>query len=406
MIRIKVLQINTVYKIGSTGKIAYEISELCKENGIENICAAAPVNKRDDGYIKIGSYYGRYLNVLLSRVTGLNGCFAFFATKKFLRKVKKEKFDLIHLHNLHDSYINLPLLFKFIKKNNIPVVWTLHDCWSFTGHCPYFTAVHCDKWKTGCFDCPRYKEYPVSFFDNSKFMYRLKRKWFTDIKNLTIITPSEWLGELAKQSFLKEYPVKVINNGINLEIFKPTLSDFREKYACENKFIVLGVAFGWGERKGIDVFTELSSRLESDKYQIVLVGTDENIDKTLPNNIISIHRTNNQNELAEIYSAADLFFIPTREENYPTVNMEAIACGTPVLTFKTGGSPEIADEKCGFVTDENSIEEAERIIRQVEKNNSDFTQACLQRAKSFDKNDKYKEYLKIYGAMSGSQKAP
>lgn len=393
----KVLQINTVYKIGSTGKIVYEIAQLCKESGIENICAAAPVDKNYSGndYIKIGSHYGRYLNVLLSRITGLNGCFAYFATKKLLRRIKKEKFDLIHLHNLHDSYINFPLLFKFIKKNDIPVVWTLHDCWACTGNCPYFTIVKCDKWIPGCHHCPQYREYPASLFDNSKFMYKMKKKWFTGVKNMTVVTPSRWLADIVKQSFLKDYPLKVINNGIDLGVFKPTESNFREKYNCEDKYILLGVAFGWGKRKGLDVFIELAKKLDND-FQIVLVGTDDNVDKLLPDNIISIHRTQNQTELAEIYTAADVFANPTREEVFGLVNVEALACGTPVLTFNTGGSPEILDEKCGFVTDENTVESAESIIRDLALKETSLSEFCLNRAKFFDKNEKLMMYINLY----------
>lgn len=213
---------------------------------------------------------------------------------------------------------------------------------------------------------------------------------------MTIITPSQWLADLVKQSFLKEYPVKVIHNGIDLSVFKPTPSDFREKHQIgEKKKILLGVAFGWGARKGLDISIELSKRLDPEKYQIVLVGTDAQVDKQLPSNIISVHRTQNQKELAEIYTAADVFVNPTREDNYPTVNMEAIACGTPVITFQTGGSPEMIDEKTGMAVDAGDIsrleEEIERICNEMPYSRED----CLKRAKQFDAQICFERYVEL-----------
>lgn len=389
---------------GSTGNIMLEIAETA-ENGGYTAAVCYPQSRDNSRKQKekdfiIGTRFSRNIHLMLAEITGLNGCFSYFSTLKLLKKLDKLKPDIIHLHNLHNCYINLSLLFKYIKKHNIKTVWTLHDCWAFTGHCPHFDMIGCDKWKTGCYSCPQYKEYPKSLFDNSKYMYRLKKKWFTDIKDMTIVTPSEWLASLVKESYLKDYPVKVINNGIDLNVFKPTESDFRKKYALENKYIVLGVAFGWGRRKGLDVFVELARRLDKEKYKVVLVGTDDNVDKLLPDNIISIHRTQNQTELAKIYSAADVFANPTREENYPTVNMEALACGTPVVTFNTGGSPEMLDETCGAAVakDDNDAMYNE-IIRICEKKPYSL-EACIKKAKGFDKNEKFGEYIRLYEVLN------
>lgn len=389
---------------GSTGNIMLEIAETA-ENGGYTAAVCYPQSRDNSRKQKekdfiIGTRFSRNIHLQLAGITGLNGCFSYFSTLKLLKKLDKLKPDIIHLHNLHNCYINLPMLFKYIKKHNIKTVWTLHDCWSFTGHCPYFDMIGCDKWKTGCYSCPQYKEYPKSLFDNSKYMYRLKKKWFTGIKDMTIVTPSEWLAGLVKESYLKDYPVKVINNGIDLNVFKPTESDFRKKYALENKYIVLGVAFGWGRRKGLDVFVELARRLDKEKYKVVLVGTDDNVDKLLPENIISIHRTQNQTELAKIYAAADVFANPTREENYPTVNMEALACGTPVVTFNTGGSPEMLDETCGAAVakDDNDAMYNE-IIRICEKKHYSL-EACIKKAKGFDKNEKFGEYIRLYEVLN------
>lgn len=389
---------------GSTGNIMLEIAETA-ENGGYTAAVCYPQSrdnsrKQKEKDLIIGTRFSRNIHLMLAEITGLNGCFSYFSTMKLLKKLDKLKPDIIHLHNLHNCYINLSLLFKYIKKHNIKTVWTLHDCWAFTGHCPHFDMIGCDKWKTGCYSCPQYKEYPKSLFDNSKIMYRLKRKWFSGVKNMTIVTPSEWLASLVKESYLKYYPVKVINNGIDLNVFKPTESDFRKKYALENKYIVLGVAFGWGRRKGLDVFIELARRLDKEKYKVVLVGTDDNVDKLLPENIISIHRTQNQTELAEIYTAADVFANPTREENYPTVNMEALACGTPVVTFNTGGSPEMLDETCGAAVakDDNDAMYNE-IIRICEKKPYSL-EACIKKAKGFDKNEKFGEYIRLYEVLN------
>ena len=394
----RIAEINSC-NFGSTGNIMLEIAKVAEKCGhMAAVCypkSRGNAKKRKGSDIVIGNRLSRNLHLKLAEITGLNGCFSYFSTLNFLRKLNKFKPDIIHLHNLHNCYVNLPLLFKYIKKHNIKTVWTLHDCWSFTGHCPYFDIAECDKWKTECYNCPQYKEYPKSLFDNSKYMYSLKKKWFTGVKNMTIVTPSKWLAGLVKKSYLKDYPVRVINNGIDLSVFKPTESDFRKKYALENKYIVLGVASPWGKRKGFDAFSELAERLD-DCYRIVLVGLAKEQKEGLPPNIIGLERTANQTELAGIYTAADVFANPTREENYPTVNMEAIACGTPVVTFNTGGSPEIIDETCGTAVAKNDIDGICNEIIKICETKPYSEETCLKRAESFDKNEKFREYIRLY----------
>lgn len=394
----KILEINSV-PYGSTAKIMYGISTVAKNDAIDAFMASGysyhPQEELKGNYIKIGTAFEKEIHILASKLLGKHGCFSFFSTKRFLRRVKKIQPDILHLHNLHGWYLNFPLFFKYIKKNNIKVIWTLHDCWAFTGHCPHFDMIGCEKWKTGCYSCPQYRDYPKTYVDRSKWMYKKKKQWFLGVEDLTIVTPSKWLANLAKQSFLKDYPVRVINNGIDLSVFKPTESDFKKKYDCEDKKLILGVAFGWGERKGLDVFIELSKRLPKN-YQIVLVGTDETVDRQLPENIISIHRTQNQAELAEIYSAVDLFVNPTREENFPTVNIESLACGTPVLTFKTGGSPEIIDETCGVVVEKNNIDELYKEILRIVEEKPFSKENCLARSKKFERTEKFSEYIELY----------
>lgn len=394
----KIVSVNLA-NLGSTGEIMRGITHLAREKGNEAYMAypdgriCKPVEESD---LLIGLKYYNGLNIRFSHYTGLPNCFAILSTLIFLHKLNKIKPNILHLHNLHDSYINLPLLFRYIKKHNIRVIWTLHDCWSFTGHCPYFDMVGCEKWKTGCYDCPSYLEYPKSIYDNSRFMYNWKKSWFTGVKDMTIVTPSQWLADLVKQSFLKEYNVKVINNGIDLNVFKPTESDFRKRHDIENKYMLLGVAFGWGKRKGLDVFMELSKRLDMNKFAIVLVGTDDSVDKLLPSNIISIHRTQNQKELAEIYTAADLFVNPTREEVFGMVNIESLACGTLVITFNTGGSPECINENCGVVVKKDDIGGFEKTIIKICENKSLESEACIQRAKNFEQKDRFSEYIQLY----------
>lgn len=400
----KIAEINMV-AIGSTGKIMLQIAERAREKG--HIVKTFSTNVFSTKYKKLppppnsdheyfGSYFENGIHTTLGKITGHNGSFSRFATFRLIRKLKKFNPDVIHLHNLHAFCINLPMLFGYIKKNNIKTVWTLHDCWSFTGHCPHFDMIGCDKWKTGCHTCPQFNsDYLHTYRDASKKMYKLKKKWFTGVKDMTLVTPSNWLAGLVKESFLKEYPVKVINNGIDLSVFKPIESSFRKEYACEDKFIILGVSFGWGVKKGLDVFIELSKRLD-ERFQIVLVGTSDDIDAQLPSNIISIHQTQNQQELADIYTAADVFVNPTREDTFPTVNIESLACGTPIVTFNTGGSPEVCDETCGIVVPKDDIEALVDAIYNVYDNKPFSKEACIEHAKAFDKNDKFLEYVKLY----------
>ena len=399
----RIVQINGGAK-GSTGKIMMGIAEVARAQGHEVMCASPITTTNRDagedcGYYRIGTFNSRRLNVALARITGFNGCFAWFETYRLLKKIDEFKPDIIHLHNLHDSYINLPMLFSYIKKHNVPTVWTLHDCWAFTGQCPHFTMVKCDKWKTGCYGCPQYKAYPSSLYDNTKRMWKLKKKWFTGVKNMTIVTPSEWLANLVNESYLKEYPIKVINNGIDLNVFKPTPSG-KLKCVCGgggelNKYIVLFVSFGWSVYKGLDVIVELSKRLTS-CYQIVIVGTDDRVDKLLPNNVISIHRTQNQKELAELYTAATVFANPTREEMFGMVNIEALACGTPVVTFRTGGSPECIDDKSGIIVEKDAIDEMKEAIVQVCEEQKFARKDCEKRAQKFEGIKKYGEYIELY----------
>ena len=395
----KVVNVN-LGNFGSTGGIAAGIGETATEllgweayNAFPDSDQCKPYDEKS---IIIRSKLGWRIAKKIAYYTGCNGMVGYVSTRRFLMKLDKLNPTVLHFHNLHNSYIHLPLLFRFVKTRNIRVIWTLHDCWAFTGHCPHFTMKKCDRWKTGCHECPQYKKYPESLMDDSKRMYHLKKKWFVGVKDLTIVAPSQWLADLVKESFLAEYPVKVIHNGIDLSVFKPTENDFREKFGLQNKKIILGVAFGWGESKGLDVFVDLAERLDKGKYQIVLVGTDDRVDEQLPDSIISIHRTQDQKDLAEIYTAVDVFVNPTREEVLGLVNIEALACGTPVITFRTGGSPECIDDSCGSVVECDDVDAMENEIIRICNERPYSSTACCARARQFDKIKRFEEYIQLY----------
>jgi len=382
---------------GSTGTIMLGITERLREMG-HQVLVCYPATKRNfarkvDGSYIIGNQIGRNFGLYLSKWTGREDLLFRNATRNLLRAIDRFKPDVIHLHNIHGWYINFPLLFRYIKQKKVRVAWTFHDCWPMTGHCPHFDMIGCDKWKTACCDCSIYRDYPSSHVDNSRLLHAAKKKAFLGVEDLTIITPSKWLANIVGQSFLKDYPLQVIYNGIDLNVFKPTPSDFRKKYHCEDKKLLLGVAFGWSERKGLDIFIRLAQEL-NDTYKIILVGTEANIDSHLPDNIISIHRTHDRQEMAGIYTAADLLVNPTREDTFPTVNMEALACGTPVLTFSTGGSPEIPDNSCGCVVKKDDYQALMKaVIRIFEKPFS--AEDCRKRALQFSINQMLECYQSL-----------
>ena len=389
----KIVQINATASSGSTGKITLAVSRLLDEKGVENYILYSQGVGEMQNAIRFTSHTEGRVQALYSRVFGNYGFNAAAATKRLIKELERISPDIVHLHNLHSHDIHIGKLFRYFKEKKIKLYWTFHDCWAFTGYCPYFDLAACDKWQTSCQKCPQRKQFSW-FFDRSHTLYRRKKELFSGL-DLTIITPSKWLAELVSQSFLSEYPVKVINNGIDIELFSPKESSFREKYKIGNRFMILGVAFGWGRRKGLDVFKTLAE-LPSDRFQVVLVGTNDAVDAELPQNIISIHRTENQKELAEIYSAADLFVNPTREENYPTVNMESIACGTPVLTFHTGGSAEMLDETCGRVVERNDTQGMVDAVLAIERDRPFSQKDCLAKAKDYDASKRFEEYVKLY----------
>lgn len=395
----KVVQINATCDIGSTGKICVGISELMTADHIENYILFSSrtsgyplgIACSDDGYIK--------LQALKSRILGNCGFNSRRATQRMIHELERIGPDIVHLHNIHGHDCDLELLFAYFRRKKTKLIWTFHDCWTFTGYCTYYDIAKCDKWKTSCQNCSQRKA-SSWFFDRSNALHLKKKQLFSDL-DLTIVTPSKWLADQVAESFFKDYPVQVIYNGIDLSVFRPTSGSFREKYGIPvDKKIVLGVAFGWGARKGLDVLIELSRRLDSSRYQMVLVGTDDSVDKQLPPEVISIHRTQNQTELSEIYTAADVFVNPTREEVLGLTNIEANACGTPVVTFRTGGSPECIDASSGVVVEQEDVQAMLDAIVHICEKKPFSAEACRERAKCFDKTQRFAEYVRLYGSIN------
>lgn len=394
------LQINTVVNTCSHGRIAEEIGQIALANGWKSFIAYGRNDRpSQSALIKIGSNYDIKFHGLQTRIFDRHGLGSKNATLTLVARIKEIKPDIIHLHNLHGYYINIEVLFNYLAAANIPVIWTLHDCWSMTGHCSHFDFIGCDKWETKCFRCPQKNEYPASYgLDRSERNYMLKKKLFTSVNKMTIVPISQWLGEIVRHSFLKDYLVKVINNGIDITIFKPLKNErIRFKYNIQGKFIILGAASKWSVRKGFSDFIELSKIMDINCI-IILVGLNAKQIKDLPQNIIGISRTENTKQLAEIYSTSDVFLNPTWEDSFPTTNLESLSCGTPVITYNTGGSKESIDSNTGFVIQKGNIHDIIMAIETIKKfGKKQYSEACRTRVlKMYNKDDRFRDYLNLY----------
>ena len=394
----KILQINSVAGIGSTGRIATRIDSVLKSQGHESYLAYGRDSQNvSTPSIRIGSNFDVYQHIAMTRIFDKHGFSSKKTTKNFIKEIIEIDPDVIHLHNIHGYYINVEILFDYLKKSKTPVVWTLHDSWAFTGHCSHFEYSGCECWQ-GKTKCIQKKSYPKSLiFNNSLQNYQRKKAAFTGVENLTIVTPSNWLAKLVKESHLKEYPVQVINNGIDLTVFKPTKSTFREENKLTDKYLILGVANVWGKKKGFDHFIELSKRLKQDEV-IVLVGLSEKQKSELPSNIIGITQTNHVAELVDIYSSADVYVNLTLEDTFPTTNLEALACGTPVITFKTGGSVESIDENCGYIVEQEDMNDLRDKLTQVKAKGKDsyISNAVSKAERHYSDIDRFQDYIDLY----------
>ena len=393
----KVLQINSICGIRSTGRICTDLAEMLNGNG--HACKLAygrePVpGEHRKHAVRIGSNRDVYRHAAESLLFDSAGFGSRAATYGFIDWIERYNPDIIHLHSIHGYYINMEVLFEYLANANRKVVWTQHDCWAFTGHCPYFTAAHCERWKTGCHDCPQQTKYPMSYvLDRSKRNWNRKRELFTSVRNMTIVTPSKWLAGLAGESFLGKYPIRVIRNGVDTGIFKPDPGDFRERYSLEGKRMILGVASVWEERKGLKDFVRLSEMLDEES-RIVIAGLSKRQMAGLPKEIIRIGRTDDPRELARLYSAADVFLNLTYEDNYPTTNLEAQACGTPVITYQSGGSSETLHNGDAYFVDAGDIRGVYKALAGIKNGHRDPLESGCKAA--LDKSRMMEEYMKVY----------
>lgn len=402
----KLLQINSVINTGSTGRIAEGIGITAMDSGWESYIAyGRSDNKSQSNTIKIGSKWNVYIHGLKTRLTDRHGLGSKRATKTFVEKIKQINPDIIHLHNIHGYYLNYEILFSYLESVNIPVLWTLHDCWPYTGHCIYYDYAKCDKWKTekGCHHCPETRSYPRSFIDHSPDNFRRKKQTFTELKNLVLVPVSKWLKSELQQSFLKDAACTQIYNGVDLDIFKsiPNTEKVRQKYSIPDcKKIFLGVAGIWDRRKGVNDFVKLQDYLNPDEA-LVLVGLSNKQIKDLPKGIIGIKRTENQNDLAGLYSMASALVNLTLEDNFPTVNIEALACGTPVITYNTGGSPEAINRTTGWVVPKGDLKGVRKALDECSKvDPSKIKRDCRQRAENnFDRRSQFQEYISLYNKI-------
>lgn len=419
----KLLQINPVLRINtSTGRIMQEIGELARQNGWESYIA---YSRGRDGEMTCGSHtlpVGNKWSVAwhgaMTRLLDRHGLASTEATKHFISQIERLRPDIIHLHNLHGYFLNYKILFDYLSHSGIPVVWTVHDCWLYTGHCYYYSFANCHRWKGGCGHCPQQRKFPASWLsDRSRRNYSDKMEAFTSIPKdqMVVVAVSDWIRGEMRHSFMRKYDMRVIHNGIDTGIFRPCVTgpatdaenpdisvveSIKRKYHLEGKQIYLGVASIWSKEKGIDDFLRLAHMLNEDE-KIVLVGVDERLGKRLPQHIITIARTGNIHQLAALYSSATAFINPTWQDNYPTVNLEAIACGTPVITYRTGGSVEAVTEATGIIVEQGDVEgllNAARIV--AAKGKEIYREACRRHAiNNFRKQDCYAKYIDLYNKL-------
>lgn len=389
----KLVQINVTANWGSTGRIAEGIGEAAIKAGWESYIAFGRYALTSQSrLIKIGGRWDLACHLLQTRLFDRHGLASEWATKRLLRQMEEIEPTLIHLHNIHGYFLNYPILFNWLKRWGGPVVWTLHDCWPFTGHCAYYDFVKCNRWQIGCRHCPQLQSYPRSIFvDRSSANYEDKRRCFTSLKNMIIIPVSNWLKREVEKSFLAQYSFRCIYNGIDLTKFHPIGLPFTN--------MVLGVASVWDDRKGLSDFIAMRAQLP-DEIKITLIGLTKEQIKTLPPGITGIERTNSIEQLCKFYSEALVFVNPTWEDNFPTTNLEALACGTPVITYRTGGSIEAIDSQTGLIVDKGDVNGLVTAIKRVREKRNEYILPCRRRAENlYSKQDRFREYIEIYDSI-------
>lgn len=395
----KIFELNTFCGTGSTGRIALDIAQFASAQGAEAMIGfgAGDISPEAETYaLRIGSPVSRKWHGALRKLLDAEGYGSVLATKRLIDFLTVYRPDVIHLHNLHGCYLNHSLLFRYLKRAGVPVLWTLHDCWPFTGHCAYFDYVGCEKWRTRCHHCPQQAAYPACIgLDGSRRNFQHRRKLFNEIPNLTLVTPCRWLKDTVAASFLHEISCRVVYNGVNRDVFKPTPSDKRQTFSIQQRYLVLAVASEWEERKGLRYLLEAAERLGSE-YRVAVLGLTEEQRLALPAPVLGLPKTTSVTELAAWYCAADCLANPTMEDNMPMVNLEALACGTPVVVFATGGCPEAVDDSCGAVVPKGDAMALADAIQKIAPQKTALQTACLQRAKAFDSQRSTAAYWSLY----------
>ena len=421
----RIAQINVVSSL-STGRIAVQLCRLVSQHGHKALlCHSRDHAPKDIFSYRIGCMLDTYVHLGLARITDRAGFFSRFATKRLIRQLKLYKPDLIHLHNLHGYYLHLPTLFHYLKEVDIPVVWTLHDCWAYTGHCAYYTTaknapplqavrrrakqetVGCDRWMGGCGQCVLKRSYPSSWLmDQSARNWAEKRELFRGVKHMVLTTPSEWLKSEVKKSFLKDYPVYALPNGVDLATFRPCadesfMDDVIRSYGLERtggRKLILSVAAVWDERKGLEDLIELSEKL-GPEYCVAAVGLDEYQIQALPKNtVLGIKRTGNVHDLCALYTAADVYLSTSKEETMGMTLVEALACGTQVICYDATAMPEIVTDDVGEVAPLGDIEALADSVRHLcaePKNSAD----CMARAAEYESSLRFQAYIELYEKM-------
>lgn len=397
----KILMINSVCGIKSTGRICTDLAVMLEQRGHEVKIAYGRETVPEDYRkyaVRIGSDTDVKLHGLKARMADASGFGSTAATKRFIRWVKEYDPDVIHLHNLHGYYLDIRVLFAYLRTCGKPILWSFYDCWSFTGHCAHFDFNQCDKWKAGCEKCAFLGEYPKSFVDGSKKNYRKKRSLFTGIANLQLIVPSVWMQAMVKQSYMKDYPCRVLPNGIDIARFYPRENDIKAQYGIEDQKLLVGVSSVWQKMKGIDYLNRLAETLPEDQYRLLLVGSCGKGVAIHPS-ILRVEHTHDVDELCQLYTAADAFVNPTLQESQGLTTIEAFACGTPGVVFRAGGAAECIDDTCGIAVEKGNMEEFAESIKKLCESGQDMTDACIQKAKTYGKQACYEVFMDLYDSL-------